>query len=69
MPIQSTEPQVLEEGTMPSRRLTTAVVALVIGSLLLSTGTVAADQEQLCGDVQLIHARGTGVELPRFRGR
>lgn len=43
---------------MRSRRSTTAVFLLVIGSLLLPAGHVAADQEQLCGDVQLVHARG-----------
>jgi hypothetical protein len=42
---------------MRSRRSVTVSVLLVISSLLLPAGPVAAD---LCGDVQLIHVRGTG---------
>lgn len=48
---------------MRSRRSAIATFLLVIGSLLLPAGRVAADQEALCGDVQLVHARGTGDQV------
>jgi hypothetical protein len=45
---------------MRLRRSVTASVLLVICSILLPSGRVAADQEQPCGDTQWIHARGSG---------
>ncbi len=45
---------------MRSRRSVVASLLLVANSLAMSLGPVAADQESLCGDIQLIHARGIG---------
>jgi hypothetical protein len=45
---------------MRSRRSAVASLLLVVGSLIMPIGPVAADQESLCGDIQLIHARGIG---------
>lgn len=54
---------------MHSRRSIIASMLLVASSLTISPGNAAADQEALCGDVQLIHARGIGDvanDLPFF---
>jgi hypothetical protein len=47
---------------MRSRRSAIATALLLVCSIAPAATPVLADQEALCGDIQLIHTRGTGDE-------